>query len=313
MTWKKFLGALALCMSLSVAAEAQTYVRPSKGKAITVFSQQTGNATSAVYDMSSFSSVQFLITPKIGPGSCSPVAPSFYTAKLSIEMSNEPNGPFYAPLIHNQYLELIAGAGDIQLEEVSPLPGYIRIIAVDVPATCTYTIKMTPIPFSNINNPVGMVGEGYAVTKTLYPVIVGGRNYDFGSIPTIFPLDVDVNGALRTTNVKRGYGIYDVMPITIPASPAAPVQVAYAGFTVGDWNARLQNTGVQPIYCIVGESFFAGQASPTKYNIVLSGGTAANDGKGAAYTVEHMAENVMIKCVSAAAGASSMTVLFWGF
>lgn len=304
----RFFALATVLLSAQVAA--QTYVRPSKGKALEIFKGKANTTVSATLDMTAFGAIQFTYRSNfVGAPSCS--------GSIGILGSNNPAGPFVELVTEFSSVDVAAyGSGVWSTNyEVPSLPSYIQFKPYTA-GNCSVDLTATPIPFSAVTRPVGTIREGDAYPGSyVYPIIVGGSA--FTGSPTPISMAVDTNGYVFTRASGRGYGLQAITPVPVAASPAASTAVVVlpaASNATQPYDVTLHNTGTQPVYCAAGPGAIPAAVTPSRYSVVLKAGTAANDGTGGQYTFFGFAgypftSNTMyIYCIAAVAGASSVAV-----
>lgn len=292
---------LLLCL-LTTTAWSQSYIRPSKGKALTVLGEQHITITtppiySAVYDFSSFEAVELLLEYDID---CYHV--------FSVYGAYTPNGPFSrtAVLDPNSVNEYGAKPYGIPSRRsraytVSNLPPYIKFRlsrTVDdqpwfSPFLCSNFFGATAVPLAFAPRKTVSSDQvlGGASTGTTAPMLVGGTSAA-GPIKT---LALESRGGL----LIGGY-VSAVSKITTGINSTTATYIT-TGAPSPRSNATLQNMGTVPVFCAVAYIFSA-PPSTTSYNFVLAGGSAPNDGLGRSVTLGGYGS---VQCVTAA-GTSSV-------
>lgn len=293
--WSLAFAAMLFTMGLCLDAHAQTtqptYVRPSKGAAIKIFTGATTSATSPVFDMTAFESVQLeLVT--IG---CSDLE------TIEVQGSSSASGSFQTLTSANAlYLGLLTTS---IIYNVSNLTAYIKIKLTSGIVPCSVNLTMTPIPFNRTPEVTGPSPNQATVSNSvLRPVIIGGV------------LDGTVGGSTVVEVAKTdGSGHFIVAPTTTaPILPVAAVVVTAASPAAGTLIyttstlvsiVTVQNAGTVPLVCAVGTN--ASAVSSTRYNFALAAGLAANDGKGGSLKIERLASATPIYCLGIGGAGSA--------
>lgn len=297
-----------LCLLLSTAASAQTYVRPSKGKALTIFGAQTfangsSGVTSAVYDWTAFESVQVILQHG---STC------YYT--LDVVGATSATGTFSTTLVPDANASSTYTSSstttNTRVYNVSQLPPYLKFQirppsgATFGAATCSgstatnsfTSLTVIPIPFTPRYEASGSVVANTVPTGPSYPVIVGG---------------VDPSGRVQTLNLdSNSYivrGAYPNIANTfVSGVNSASQTVALPAPTVDQTYQRaevfIQNVGTVTAYCKFDSA--TSPATTSDFSFVLAGGLAPHDGKGKSITL-HGAP--YIGCVTAA-GTTTLLV-----
>lgn len=339
--FKRLLTFAALTCAVSASAQTVSYVRPSKGKTLTVTPANytldiAQPFTSAVYDWTAFSAIQVRVELYLNG------TPTTYTTcnnLLGVELqgATEPGGAYSresdpaSTFIYNV-------SGTSYTYTVGNLSPYIRVVLNSgawfpgPPAPsfgCTAKITVVPVPFDNTTK---LSGAQPGQTSGLYifpaeqatPVLSGGLEVlgfnNFSSTTDSLPsyARMDSNHAMFTTN-----GV-SAAPLTI----TAPVAVGAGGevevFNIGiiapvaanDPNAfnqvrsvTVENTGTVAALC----SFVATSApvpvvTAANYSFVLKGAAVAKDGTGGSRTFNNITRSgSAIKCITAA-GSTDIAV-----
>lgn len=219
-----FFCFLAFSVAWGEVAEGQVpvqsqYVRPSKGKAITVFSSEVGNGTSDVYDFTGFEAAQLFVTYT------TPAA----AVVVEVQGSTTAGGSYATGLDDPNSSRSFGGGGSCVTPcttsyFVSELPPYIKVVLSNSGDTSTVTISMVPAPFSPTVSAIGELLQGTTIDLVdTRPVQVGA--YDTAS-EIVRSLLTDASGNLKVDVSGGGTG-----------GPINLVQVASS-------STGLANTGV---------------------------------------------------------------------
>lgn len=277
-------------MSWIGPAEAQTYVRPSKGKAFTIV--LAANTASATYDWTSFEALQLrATTASCVAGSSLSVYGNYTGGTISPTAANlvdDPNSTISRSV-------LVAGA-NFTLSNLTP---YITFYTTSAGA-CTTTISVTPIPFNLRHTVNGPTNVSYVSTSsgtvTVAPVAVSG-------LDTVTGLPLPITAATMTgTAGEELHGLNtQTMPILATSTQSLIVPIAAtctAAITVHNF-ASIQNMAAVAVYC---GTDAACTNTPTKVSAALQASIVANDGTGGSASFLNTAGTVY--CVSAAGSAN---------
>lgn len=274
-------------------AEAQTYVRPSKGSQVAVYTLPATHPTpappgtlyySAFFDMTAFSAMQVSISYLNGD-------PGYVCAvEITVEGALDPTQGSIPGLVQdpNSVQQFISGGfPTLQYSyAVSNLPPYIRFKLNPKPtiagfptytSICTspQTVTMVPLSFNDRIELSGGLVNGTSVPAAVYPVVLGGSargRFDAikldqnGYTPEGRPADTGEN---RSTNIPEGPLLINDTPTTILAG----------GFTLGFEGSvySFQNQSTQPVYCKIK---YGTPVTTTDYQFVLPPSDAPQDGTG---------------------------------
>lgn len=156
----------------SRTAEAQTYVRPSKGKPITVFSavtQPAGTQSSAIYDMTSFSALQ--VTVRTG-STCTYGAQFFVKGYVDAENLSGYGNYNYDRNAYVDFRNFDPSDQNLSYTYyVNNLPAYVQFYvqwAADtgVATGCTFSANVTPLPYTVPDGPRMNVSQGCTSVTT---------------------------------------------------------------------------------------------------------------------------------------------------
>lgn len=348
MTTRFILLLLALLTSTTVEAQNVTYIRPSKGKSLTVASGVSLDApgagsTSAVYDWSAFMAAQVRVS--LFKNGSTPIT-SYTDCNCDVEVvttgAPTPDGTFTAESDFYAQATLTAPLLSSITFNLGNLSPYVKFTARPKAGsctrvtgnTCTATVAVVPFPLDqNVRVAFGAIPTGVAApTTTISPVQVGGlyRQYNTSlGVVNLYgaasPLRFDRNSALVTTAGTASANNSIVAPVSVTA--AGPATVYSVGtlapsctdFTVpsnntcfADQNSiTIQNVGTVAAFC----AFIATTASPlpvvsaVNYQFVLAGGAVAGDGTGGERTFNNIIKpQSVVSCITAA-GSTSIAVM----
>lgn len=346
----RFLLAVALLAAAPVAAQTNiTYVRPSKGKALTVASGVSLDApgagtTSAVYDWTAFMAAQVRVS--LFKNGTTPVT-SYTDCNCDVEAVTSgaptPDGVFTnesdfyaqatltAPMLSSITFNLGNLSPYVKFT-VRPKSGSCTRVTGN---TCTATVSVVPFPLDqNVRVAFGALPTAVAApTTTISPVQIGGvyRQYNtsLGVVNTYgapMPLRFDRNSALMTTAGYASGNNSIVAPVAVGAGAPATVYTvgtlapSCTDYTIPSSNVcfadqnsvTIQNVGVVPAFC----NFIATTAapapsavSPTSFQFVLAAGAVAGDGTGGERTFSNIIKPQSAISCITAAGATSIAVM----
>lgn len=284
---------LVLATLLGSAAEAQTYVRPSKGKAFTVTLTSFGAtpAYSAVYDWTAFEAARL----SIHGDSCS--SQGALLKNLTILGGNTSTGA----------LTVISDPGNTSANITAPIstPATVTMSVSNLPpflqfklsgtANCTATVTIEPVPF-NITRGVRGATAADALTVsgarvTTYPIGIAGYNVRGGDMQPI---------SIRSDDTHNSGGTQISMLAAEPSLDTAFIVSSIAGVNVTctgvagptRW-ASIQNLSTVVVYC----GFSAGCTNvPAGVSVALNAGSTNNDGTGGSATFSNISGSIY--CVS---------------
>lgn len=169
---------LTLLVALTSAAQVvqPSYIRPSKGAAVSVFTNQSLAApvTSAVYDWSAFSSVQVLLTVSAPPDTCAQV-PSVSVlgavtagGTYSTTLMQDTNANFIVPTTTNIRTSayFVNNAAPFIKVAMNGFPGLGA-------TACTASVTIVPQPL-NSNVVIGPTQRNDKLNGLTFPVLIGG-------------------------------------------------------------------------------------------------------------------------------------------
>lgn len=233
-----FFCLLAFSVAWGEVAAGQTpvqpvYVRPSKGKAITVFSAVTldasTNSTSDVYDWSGYNNVQILLTVSAALNTCQ------FIPRVTVSGAPAVSGTYTATIIQDGASSYTPTNNLTAVNFsyfVSNLPPFIKFNVVDAAgagvAACTFTLAIIPQPFAGTQFVSGSYPEGQVMpADDFYPVVIGGLDQGTGVINTA---DVNSSGALLVDISGGGTGgPVNLTQVASSSTGLANVGVAGAG------------------------------------------------------------------------------------
>lgn len=218
----RFIAPLLVLMAMASSARAQTYVRPSDGASVTVFSNVsgTGSSTSSAYGFTGFDAMQItLITSD--PSPCDSVDRTFavYGSATSTGV--------YTQLTDERSLVQVT-ASQFKLDQagsaygftytVSNVSSYIKIQTSQVIAgACTISsVLMVPLALSPVVYAEGRIQQGEVMVSPA-PVVVGGLTA--GMQQTVYAMQVTNTGAVVVTGGGSG-GEITVIPATTTTGAA---------------------------------------------------------------------------------------------
>lgn len=339
----------AVLVAAPVSAQTVTYIRPSKGKALTVASGVSLDApgagtTSAVYDWSAFMAAQVRIS--LFKNGTTPVA-SYTDCNCDVEAvtagAPTPDGVFTAESDFYAQATLTAPLLPSITFNLGNLSPYVKFTVRPKSGsctrvtgnTCTATVSVVPFPLDqNVRVAFGALPTAVAApTTTISPVQVGGlyRQYNtaLGVVNTYgapLPMRFDRNSALITTAGYASGNNSIVAPVALNA--ATPTTVYTVGtlapsctdYTIPSSNVcfadqnsvTIQNVGTAAAYC----TFIATTAAPpatavstVNYQFVLAGGAVAGDGTGGERTFTNIIKPQSAISCIIAGGAASIAVM----
>jgi hypothetical protein len=337
------LFAFSVLAALASPAKAQTYVRPSKGVALQIFSmsQNTAVATSQTYDWTSFTATAGSMrwAQPNGTTGCACPAGNQCTYEFVVKVLGSPakTGPFY---------EVDSFGAKVPISGVAAQDGFtVGLTNISVPyiqfqmytgefrnqttstniaTPCNAFYSVTPTPFTFRQASEGLYNARTILPGNGAPVILGGSDYLFDGFQNTKPYMVRVNedGALAVTGgagapilpTTANYGAPS--PFAVAASPNPATQVwEFGGATMGTRSGlRLENVGAQPVYCAAGTA--SSNVSLTNYAFSLKKPAVAGDGSGGTIDISQFSvrfvssgDATKVYCIAPAAGASSVAVM----
>lgn len=335
--------ALAVLLGISSPALAQTYVRPSKGAALSIFSlpQNTGTTTSQTYDWTSFTATAGSLrwAQANGTTACACPAGNQCTISFTVKVlgSTSKTGPFYeidsagatAPIFGNtSYDGFTVGLTNVSVPyiqfqmDTGAFMNKTTGMPIATPCHTNYTVTPTPFTFRQASE--GLYNARTVLPGNGAPVIFGGSDYMFDGFQNTKPYMARVNedGAIAVTGgagmpilpTTANYGAPG--PFAVAASPNPATQVwEFGGAAMGMRSGlRLENVGAQPVYCAAGTD--SSNVSLTNYAFSLKKPAAPGDGSGGTIDISQFAvrftsggDAAKVYCIAPAAGASSVAVM----
>jgi hypothetical protein len=335
--------AFGLIAALASNADAQTYVRPSKGTVLQIFSlpQNTAVTTSQTYDWTSFSATagSLRFAQANGTTACACPAGNQCTIEFSVKVlgSTVKSGPFYelegfgatAPVFGNTSFDgFSVGVTNISVPYIQyqmytgPFTNKTTGLPIATPCHVFYAVTPTPFTFRQLSE--GLFSARTILPGNASPVIMGGSDYLFDGYQNTKPYMMRVNedGALAVTSgagmpalpTTANYGAPS--PYTVAASPNPATQVwEFGGATMGMRSGlRLENVGAQPVYCAAGTD--SSNVSLTNYAFSLKKPAVAGDGSGGSIDISQFAvrftsggDAAKVFCIAPVAGSSSVAVM----
>lgn len=162
--WWPMLARFVVCVALCwpAVSEGQTYVRPSVGASVSVFSADTTNATSSVFNWSAFREVQLTVD---AIGVCT-------TTQVRVQSSVSSTGTFAT--INDPFgARTFSSAAAVTYSVVNTGP-YIRFTLASNDCTGGVTLTVVPVPFQGQVRASGYTAAGSSLGTNPYPVIIGG-------------------------------------------------------------------------------------------------------------------------------------------
>lgn len=288
----RLLALTVLC--LVGVAEAQTYVRPSKGSQVAVYTLPVTYPVpappgtlyySAFFDMTAFSAMQVSISyPNGDPGYVCAV-------EITVEGALDPTQGSIPGLVQDpdSVQQFISGGFPTPQYSyaVSNLPPYIRFKLNPRPtiagfpaytSICTspQTVTMVPLPFNDRIELTGGLVNGTSVPAAVYPVVLGGNVALYGYFQSI---KLDQNGYASegrpADTGETGMNITEG-PLVINSTPTT---ILSGGFTLGGEGTAytFQNQSTQPVYCKIK---YGTPVTTTDYQFVLPPSATLQDGTG---------------------------------
>ena len=334
--------ALAVLLGISSPALAQTYVRPSKGAALQIFSmpQNTAVTTSQTYDWTSFTatagSLRWAQTNGTTGCACPAGNQCTYEFVVKVLGSTVKSGPFYevdsfgatVPISGNTAQDgFTVGLTNVSVPYIQyqmytgPFLNTTTSTPIATPCNAFYSVTPTPFTFRQASE--GLFGARTILPGSSAPVILGGSDYLFDGFQNTKPYTVRVNedGALAVTGgagapilpTTANYGAPS--PFAVAASPNPATKVwEFGGATMGMRSGlRLENVGARAVYCAAGTD--SSNVSLTNYSFSLKAPTAAGDGSGGTIDISQFAvrfasgDAAKVYCIAPVAGASSVAVM----
>lgn len=256
---------LLLCLHAGIS-DAQTYVRPSDGTVLTLFTATpldgSPAVTSQIFNMTGFSGAQFYL--ETNADNCSRVARITVIQASSSAAANIPLGAA-AQSINSQYTQRSPFSSvSPEVWTVAPLSAFIKVFLSSVanpevsPApgnACTATLRMVPLAFSG--TPISRTGFSQQSFASSTAARVGSVGSVWGSIRHI-----------RIQNLSTSV-VYCGLDPRLVAPPGVPVVYgvvlkADSGGPVGDGGVADFDNLSTPVYCVkVGAG--TAQLSVTEY------------------------------------------------
>ena len=291
--------------ALTASAQIQPqYVRPSKGKSLTIFDNQQTVAFnwSPVFDVSGFDAVQLNIIRNINvqcPGtSGGPI--------YAVYGSFSPTFDKYQIVSHtNAYREDITGDANYV---VGNLPTYIKVLTQNVscPAGTTTSLYVIPLAF-NTSVQVSGAFPAYSTIagpSNFYPNIVAG----LGPYYTVEPFSTSAYGSIKTE--PQGSFPTGALPVAVVNTVATDLST-YLFST----SCHIQNVGSEPVACALGSN--AATVDSSHYGWVLkkdSSSGVAPDGDGGVkswvnpYYVSGALSDNNLFCLSLGSGLGQVSI-----
>lgn len=341
-------GLLSFLTTTPIHAQNVTYIRPSKGKSLTVASgvgldAPGAGSTSAVYDWSAFMAAQIRIS--LFKNGTTPVA-SYTDCNCDVEVVTSgaptPDGVYTAESDFYAQATFVAPQLPSITYNLGNLSPYIKFTTRPKAGsctrvtgnTCTATVAVVPFPLDqNVRVAFGAIPTGVAApTTAISPVQIGGvyRQYNqalgvVNQYGLTQPLRFDRNSALVTTagyssgnnSIVAPVALNAVSPTTVyTAGTLAPActdtTVPTSNVCFAEQNSiTLQNVGTAAAYC----AFIATTAAPpaaavstVNYQFILAGGAVAGDGTGGERTFNNIIKPQSAISCIIAGGAASIAV-----
>lgn len=290
---RRFFAFLLCLVAFTASAQVvqPVYIRPSKGAAVTVFTNQSlaVSSSSAVYDFSAFSSVQVLLTVSADPNTCAAVPSVGVLGSVtaggtySTTLMQDTNANFIVPTSTNirTFAYFVNNSAPFIKLSLASTPGLGG-------TACTASITIVPQPL-NSNTVIGGVQRNTQINGLTFPVLIGGAD----SSNTARLLTMTTSGAVKTV---AGAGAQTSTNSTTTNVTAAATSVFSASTSVCAVSVVNRNTTA--CYCSTTN------AVTTANGIPLNPATGANL-SGGTYTFDNYGGNVF--CITAA-GTTDVTV-----
>lgn len=272
-----------LAVLVTTTAEAQTYIRPSKGKVLDVLSVTSAVAAgvdqfTSYLDMTAFSAATISLNyAGTSVDNC--------TLAIEVQGTTDPTKPVVPGIINdpNSYRIWLpfSYAPPSFAYNVSNLPPYIRLRVVRLGTGCVFPIpvQLTPLPFNyrqevSGSSPANSRREALGYQYEL-PVVVAGLTDPLVSAPATNKQLRVGNGTRVMTRYYaaaggRGYRSVIGSPLTVGTTSTVVYNSNSPVVTLG-----FQNQSTQPVYCNVGTG---AAPTPTSYLFVLAPSAAPSDG-----------------------------------
>lgn len=289
----RFLRTLLMVVGLMSClgdAEAQTYVRPSKGKAFTITLAK--GASSATYDWTAFESLQLRAVAH----TC------LSGGEIQVYGGDVPGviDKSSATIVSDPNATTVIANDEAITTTLSNLPSYVAFYVATSGVACNVTLTVTPLPFNfrhAVSGAASVTYDGTAGSTTKQaPVLVGGiETANGGPIPITTSDGVGASSApLHALHVAN-------MPILATQHQAAIVAVSTncTSTAVVTQFASIQNLSTATVYCGTNASC---TNTPTLISAALKAGAANNDGTGGSVVFSNVAGTIY--CVSSSGTAN---------
>lgn len=283
---------ILLLLACGGDAEAQTYVRPSKGKAIVLWSNQSMAApgvigSTSVMDWTAFQSAQFFAEVVSGGAmsACTniPVIEVFGHPTLNATTNYATSQIVYP----SAALFGASNIGSIWRTDVSGLSPFISVRLTINPGAggtaCSINIYVIPVPFELTQSVTGFYPDGTdtaAVAGGIRPLIVGAKS----SGGTYKTLNSDSSGNLITSSGGVGSSTAETVSCNAGVSPCTVGTTATTllAANTSRKDCIIQNVNATDFYCKRATSG-SSAASTTNMDFMLKAASAANKGDGGSY------------------------------
>lgn len=272
----RLVGAVLIFASVTAAAQTALqpiYIRPAKGKSITVFSAvAAAPTTSSVYDWQAFDSATLYVT-------CSALCTS---GQILVQGSNSATGTF-STLSNDDNANRTFTAADISplAYSVSGLPPYVRFVINALPGAGTLSVTVVPIPFNTRMDASGPYAVGATVPSSSHPVLVGGVD----SLLAARVLRLSGAGGISLGATRTG-----IVSTAVTVDGVGPDQVHTSSASV--CSVTLVNTDTNVVFCSQTNTVTAAAGMPL--NAAAVAGAA-----GGSYTFDNYGGDLF--CTTAAA------------
>lgn len=342
--FKRLLALAALSCAVTASAQTVTYVRPSKGKTLTVFDKVALNPIiqfqpmySPVYDWTAFTAIQIRVDVSTAAGNpVDPLTGCGYQPIINVLGATEPGATSFVKATDPNGSRVFIDTTGFTYT-VGNLSPYIKISLEDElafgPALPDCTVKVTVVPFPTDQN-FRSVGGLYPLNQpvkltTLNPTIVGGLKDSPSYVPGNPSYEPAYNFYLGDNPLASSLQVHPVL-LTSGGSTAAPprllptvavgnavaVEVFNSTLALNTYpfdtplNVTVENVGTVPALCALVSRGPTGPlvVTATDYTFILKASGVAKDGTGGTKTFNSfMRPYSSIQCITAA-GSTTVAV-----